>query len=91
MNFSEKSASDSGEIFFAHSVLLKLLLNSHIKIAMRKVACCTLTAGMLSKKFKETAKQTIARDKAYNFMNIIKDTPAYWKSLCMIYWEWYSN
>ena len=62
-------------IFFAHLVLLKLQLNSQINIAMRKVACSALTAGMLSKKFKETVNQFIARDKAYSFMNPIDGTP----------------
>ena len=46
---------------------------------MKKVACSTLTAGMLSKNFKETVNQFIARDKAYSFMSAIKGTPAYWK------------
>ena len=46
---------------------------------MRKVACSTLTAGMLSKKFKETVNQFIARDKTYTSMTAIKGTPAYWK------------
>ena len=67
-------------IFFAHLVLLKLQLNSQINIAMRKVACSALTAGMLSKKFKETVNQFIDRGKAHNFMNVIKGTPAYWKT-----------
>ena len=54
-------------------------LNSQINIATRKVACSTLTAGMLSKNFKENVKKFIARDKAYSFMNAIKGTPTYWK------------
>ena len=78
-NYSQKFASHSDYIFFAHSVLQKLQLNSQINIAMRKVACSTLTAGTLSKKFKKTVNQFIARDKAYSFMNAIKGTPAYWK------------
>ena len=79
LNYSQKFTSDSDYIFFAHSVLLKLELNSQINIAMKKVACSTLTAGMLSKDFKETVSQFIARDRAYSFMNVIKGTPAYWK------------
>ena len=63
----------------AHSVLQILQLNSQINIAMRKVACSTLTAGMLSKNFKETVNQFIARDKTYTSMTAIKGTPAYWK------------
>ena len=61
----------------AYSVLQKLQFNSQINIAIRKVAYSTLTAGMLSKKFKETANQFIARDKAHSFMNGIKGTPDY--------------
>ena len=38
-----------------------------------------LTAGMLNRNFKETVRQFIANDKAYNFMNSIKGAPAYWK------------
>ena len=77
MNYSQKFASDSDYIVFAHSVLQTLQLNSQIHIAVRKVACSTLTAGVFSKKFKKV--QFIARDKAYSFMNAIKGTPAYWK------------
>ena len=77
MYYSQTFASDSDYIFFAHSVLQKLQLNSQINIAMRKVACSTLTARMLSKKFKKTFNQFIAREKTYSFMNAIKGTPAY--------------
>ena len=87
LNYSQKFASDSDYIFFAHSVLQKLQLNSQINIAMRKVACNTLTAGMLSKNFKENVKKFIAKDKAYSFMNVIKGTPAYWEKFCMKYWH----
>ena len=79
LNYSKEFASDSDYLFFAHSVLPKLQLNRQINIAMRKVACSTLTAGMPSKNFKENVKKFIARDKAYSFMNAIKGTPAYWK------------
>ena len=48
---------------------------------MRNVACSTLIAGILSKKFKETVNQFIVRDKAYSSMNAIKGTPVYWKKL----------
>ena len=37
------------------------------------------------------SQKIIARDKAYSFMNIIKGTPAYWKSFCIKYWQWWSN
>ena len=78
MNYSQKFASDSDYIFYVHSVLQKLQLNSQINIAMRKVACSTLTAGMLSNAFKENVNQFIARDKAYSFMNTINGSPTYW-------------
>ena len=38
-----------------------------------------MTAGMLSNNFSETVQAVVAKDKAYRFMNSIKDTPAYWK------------
>ena len=38
-----------------------------------------LTAGMLSRNIKESVKSFVAKDEAYNFMNTIKGTPAYWK------------
>ena len=38
-----------------------------------------LTAGMLSRNFKESVKSFVAKDEAYNSMNTIKGTPAYWK------------
>ena len=79
LNYSQKFAYDSDYIFFTRSVLQKLQLNSQINITMKKAACSTLTAGMLSKNFKETINQFIAREKAYSFMNAIKGTPAYWK------------
>ena len=79
LNYSRKFTSDSNHIFFSHSVLQKLQLNSQIDIIMRKVAFGTLTAGMVSKNFKENVKKFIARDKGYSFMNVIKGAPAYWK------------
>ena len=48
---------------------------------MRKVSSSTLTAGILSKNFKENVKKFIVRDRAYSFMNAIKGTPAYWKKV----------
>jgi len=38
-----------------------------------------LTAGRVSQNFKETVSGLIANDDAYNFMNQLKGTPAYWK------------
>ena len=79
LNYTQKFASDSDYIFFAHSVMQRIYLNNQINIAMRKVSANTLTAGMLSKNFKNTVKEFIAHDNAYAFMNTIKGTPAYWK------------
>ena len=41
---------------------------------MHKVSSDTFTAGMFNRYFKETMRQYIANDKAYNFM---KGTPTY--------------
>ena len=54
-------------------------ISNQINIAMRKVVTTNLTAGMLSRDFKETVQQFIASDEAFSFMNTIKGTPAYWK------------
>ena len=79
LNYSQKFASDSDYIFFAHAVMQKIQLNDQINIAMRKIASDNLNAGMLSKNFKATVHQFIAQDKAYSFMSSIKGAPAYWK------------
>ena len=54
-------------------------ISNQINIAMRKVATTNLTAGMLSRNFKETVQQFIASDAAFSFMNTKKGTQAYWK------------
>ena len=46
---------------------------------MRKAVTTNLTAGMLSRNFKEIMHQFIASNEAFSFMNTIKRTPAYWK------------
>ena len=79
LNYTQKFASDSDYISFAHSVLQKVKLNSQINIAMRKVASDKITAGKFSKNFKQTVKQFIASNRVYSFMNLIKSTPAYWE------------
>ena len=48
---------------------------------MKKVISNNLTAGILSKNFKQRAKELIAKDKAFSFMNSVKGAPAYWKKL----------
>ena len=45
---------------------------------MRKVACSTLTAGKLSKKFLKISFCLLLQ-KRHSFMSAIKGTPAYWK------------
>ena len=67
-------------IFFANTVLQKVHLSSQINIAMKKVLSNYLTAGMLSKYFKQRVQEFITKDKAFSFMSSIKATPAYWKT-----------
>ena len=76
---TQKFASGNDYIFFAHNVLQKVQLSSQINIAMKKVLSNDLTAGMLSKHFKQRVQEFIAKDKAFSFMSSIKGTPAYWK------------
>ena len=56
LNYKQKLSSDSGYIYFAHSVMQKLNLNNRVNIAMKKVKSGQLTAGMLSRNFKESVK-----------------------------------
>ena len=56
-------------------------ISNQIDIVMRKVATTNLTAGMLSRNFKETVQQFIASDEAFSSMSSIKGTPAYWKKI----------
>ena len=76
MHYSQKFAADSDYIFFEQSVLQKVQLSSEINIAMKKVISNNLTAGMLSKSFKQKVKELIAKDKAFSIMSSIKGTPA---------------
>ena len=78
MNYNQEFASDSDYILFAHTFLQKLQLNSQINLETKKVACSTLTTGILSKTFKETVYQFIARYKTYSFMIATEGAPAYW-------------
>ena len=77
LHYTQKFASGNDYIFFAHTVLQKVQLSSQINIAMKKVLSNDLTAGMLSKNFKQRVQEFIAKDKAFSFMNSIKGTPAY--------------
>ena len=79
LNYSQKFASASNSIFFAQSVMQHLKLNSSINIAMQKIKSNNLTAGILSQNYTYTIKSLIAKDEAFNFMNTLKETPAYWK------------
>ena len=63
LHYSQKFAADSDYIFFEQSVLQKVQLSSEINIAMKKVISNNLTAGMLSKNFKQRVKELIAKDK----------------------------
>ena len=79
LNYTQKFASDSDYIFFAQSVLQHLNLNNSINIAMQKVKMDGMTAGALSQNYKERIQGFLANDDAFNFMNTVKGTPAYWK------------
>ena len=79
LNYSQKFASDTNYIFFAHAASLKLNLLSKINTAMQKVNPGQLTAGMLCANFEDTVKSFIANDSAFRFMDTIKGAPEYWK------------
>ena len=63
LHYSQKFAADSDYIFFEQSVSRTVQLSSEINIAMKKVISNNLTAGMLSKNFKQRVKELIAKDK----------------------------
>ena len=79
LNYTQKFASDPDNIFYAQAVTQHLNLNNCINIAMKKVKADGITGGRISQNFKETISGLIANDDAYNFMNQLKGTPAYWK------------
>ena len=62
LQYTQKFASDNDYIFFAHTVLQKVQLSSQINIAMKKVLSNDLTAGMLSKNFKQRVQEFIAKE-----------------------------
>ena len=77
INYNQRFASYVDYIF-AKFVTQQFNLNSKINIVMKKVSSNQLlTAGMLSRNFKETVNSFIANDEGYNFMNTVKGTPAY--------------
>ena len=65
LNYTQKFSADSDYIFVAHSVTQHLNLNSRINIAMQEVKTNQLTAGMLSRNFKESVKSFVAKDEYY--------------------------
>ena len=79
LHYTQKFASDNDYIFFAYTVLQKVQLSSQINIAMKKVLSHDSTARILSKNFKKTVQEFIAKNKAFSFMSYIKRTPAYSK------------
>ena len=82
LNYKQKFSSDSGYIFFAHSVMQKLNFSSRINIAMKKVKVNQLTAGMLRKISRSRLNHSLqTMSEAFSFMNTVKGTPAYWKSI----------
>ena len=70
-------ASDPDYIFYGLTQQQKL--NNQINVALRKACSGRMTAGMLSNNFSETVQAPVAKDKAYIFMDSVKDTPANWK------------
>ena len=60
-------------------VLQQLNLNSKTNIAMKKFSSANVTAGMLSKNFKETVETLVISDNGFVFTNAIKETRAFWK------------
>ena len=79
LNYTQRFASDTDYIFFVNYVVQQVNLRSKINIAMKKISGNNLKAGLFRQNFKETVKTFIANDEAFNFMNAIKGTPAYWK------------
>ena len=80
LNYEQGFVSDSGYIFFAHSVLQRTQLNEQINIATRKVATGSSISGMLSKNFKAPIKEFIVSDKAYIFIRLVKGKSALGKN-----------
>ena len=55
-------------------------MNSQINVDLRKVCSGRMTAGMLSNNFSETVQALVAKDKAYRFMNSIKEKVSPWST-----------
>ena len=76
LNYKQGFVSDSGYIFFAHSVLQRTQLNEQINIDIRKVTSDSPISGMLSKNFKAPIKEFIVNDKASISIRLVKRKPA---------------
>ena len=79
LNFTQLFASEADYIFYTLSVTQQLKLNIQINIALKKFCSGHVTAGMLSRNFTEAVKSILTKDDAYQFMDNIKGTHAYWK------------
>lgn len=78
LNYSQRFASNSDYIFFAHYMIQQINLLNQINVATNKVKG-NINAGQLQTNFKETVRSFICEDKGYMFMRSVKGTPAYWK------------
>ena len=72
-------ASEADYSFYALSVTRELTINSQINIALKKICTGQLRVGMLTSSFSDTVSSFLSKDDAYQFMETIKGTPAYWK------------
>ena len=57
LNYTQKFSSDSDYLFFAHSIIQNLNVNSYFKIAMRKDVSNKFTVGMITRGFDEKMKR----------------------------------
>ena len=80
LHYIQKFASSNDYIFF-HTLFYGKFNLAVINIAIKKVLSNDLTAGMLSKDFKQRVQEFIATDKAFNFMSFVKGTLSYWKKI----------
>ncbi|XP_066911415.1 uncharacterized protein [Clytia hemisphaerica] len=81
LNYTQRFASDTDYIFFANFVSQQTNLQNQMNVAMRKVSGRNISAGMLSSNFKEAVKNFVVSEEAYSFMNTVKGSAAYWKSM----------
>lgn len=67
--------------FFANFVSQQLYLRNQINVTICKVSGSNINVGMLTDDFKERVRNFVVNDKAYTFMNNVKESPAYWKNM----------